>query len=91
MPLDMPDESVTTLNKESQNFSLNYGVTFLKALLKNKRIDLGEDLYGTLHDITSNVAKMYYQSNDEDQRINALDVLIFINSTEKLAHLLENV
>lgn len=34
---------------------------------------------------------MYYQSNDEDQKINALDVLIFINSSEKLAHLLENV
>ena len=60
MFLDMPDGSSTTLNKESQNFALNFGVTFLKAFLKNKRIDLGEDIYPTLHDITSNVAKMYY-------------------------------
>ena len=58
---------------------------------KNKKIELGVDLYPSLHDITSTFAQMYYETTVEDQRLSALDILVFINNSERYAHLLENV
>lgn len=91
MNLLTPDGNISTLSHESKNFAMIYAVSFLKALLKNKKIELGVDLYPSLHDITSTFAQMYYETTIEDQRLSALDVLVFINTSERYAHLLENV
>jgi len=43
-----------------------YIVMFLKAILKNKKIDLNDDNYPCLHEITSLIAKMYYKTSIEE-------------------------
>ena len=35
---------------------------FLKAILKNKKIDLNDEIYPSLHEITAHIAKMYYRT-----------------------------
>ena len=56
MNLLTPDGNTSTLCSESKNFAMIYAVSFLKALLKNKKIELGVDLYPSLHDITATFA-----------------------------------
>ncbi len=56
MNLLTPDGNISTLSHESKNFAMIYAVSFLKALLKNKKIELGVDLYPSLHDITASFA-----------------------------------
>lgn len=43
-----------------------YIVMFLKAILKNKKIDLNDDTYPSLHEITALIAKMYYKTSIEE-------------------------
>ena len=64
---------------------------FFKSCLKNKRIDLGVDMLPTLHNLTSRLAKMYYQTSNEEYKNMDIETLIFINNSEKYARLLENV
>jgi hypothetical protein len=42
-------------------------------------------------DLTVRIAKMYYETNNPDFREGAMDVLVFINTTEKFARLLDNI
>jgi len=56
MNLLTPDGNISTLNHESKNFAMIYAVAFLKNLLKNKKIELGVDVYPSLHDITATFA-----------------------------------
>jgi len=43
-----------------------YIVMFLKAILKNKKIELNDDTYPILHEITALIAKMYYKTSIEE-------------------------
>ena len=53
--------------------------------------DLGVDMLPTLHNLTSRLAKMYYQTSNEEYKNMDIETLIFINNSEKYARLLENV
>ena len=64
---------------------------FFYALLKNKKIDLVIDVFPIFHEITTKIAKLYYETKSENLKQNAMDVLCFINNSEKYSHLLENV
>lgn len=48
-------------------------------------------MFPIFHDITTRIAKMYYDTSNEDFKSNAMDILQFINSSEKYSRLLENV
>lgn len=48
-------------------------------------------MFPTFHEITTKIAKLYYETKNEKYKANAMDVLSFINSSEKYACLLENV
>lgn len=87
----MPDDSISSFQKESRIFALEAVCEFFMAMLKNKRIDLGVDMYPTFHEITTKIAKLYYETKSEALKANAMDVLSFINNSEKYSHLLENV
>ena len=89
--LIFPDGTVSSFGKESKVCALEYVTYFFKSFLRNKKIELGVDMFPTLHEITAKVAKMYYDTSDENFKMNAMDLLQFINNSEKYARLLENV
>jgi len=64
---------------------------FFKALLKNKRIDLGVEILPIFHDITSKIAAMYYLVTNSRLKDNAMSVLQLINNSLAYSLLLENV
>ena len=72
-------------------FALDSVCHFFKQFLRNKRIELAFDMFPVYHDIISRIAKMYYETNNEFFRENAMDILSFVNTSEKYARLLENV
>ena len=86
----MPDCSKSTLNREARILALDSVTKFFKSLLKNRRVDLGQDMFDTLHEITSRIAKMYYETTNDDFKANAMDILQYINNSDKYARLLEN-
>lgn len=87
----MPDNSETSFSIEMKIFALDAVCHFFKQFLKNKRIELAFDMFPVYHDIISRIAKMYYETNNEEFRENAMDILSFVNTSEKYARLLENV
>ena len=89
--IHLPDDNQTSFLHESKTFALQYVIEFFKSFLKNKKIDLGLDMFPIFHDITTRIAKMYYDTSNEDFKSNAMDILQFINSSEKYSRLLENV
>lgn len=89
--LVMPDGRRSSFSQESKQCALGYVPHFFKSCLRNKRIDLGVDMFPCLHMIASKIAKMYYSTQDEQLQWNAMDVLSFINNSERYARLLENV
>jgi hypothetical protein len=89
--LIMPDGRQSSFAQESKNEALGFVPHFFKSCLRNKRIDLGVDMFPCLHTIAQKIAKMYYSTEDEQQQWNAMDVLSFINNSERYARLLENV
>ena len=89
--LVMPDGRRSSFSQESKQCALGYVPHFFKSCLRNKRIDLGVDMFPCLHMIASKIAKMYYATQDEQLQWNAMDVLSFINNSERYARLLENV
>lgn len=48
-------------------------------------------MFPIFHDITTRIAKMYYDTSNDEFKSNAMDILQFINSSEKYSRLLENV
>jgi len=89
--LIFPDGTQSSFIKESRVCALEYVTHFFKAFLKNKRIELGVDMFLVFHDITAKIAKMFYETQSEHFKNNAMDILHFINNSERYAPLLENV
>jgi hypothetical protein len=87
----MPDNTETSFSLEMKIFALDAVCHFFKQFLKNKRIELAFDMFPVYHDIISRIAKMYYETDNIDFRENAMDILSFVNTSEKYARLLENV
>jgi hypothetical protein len=87
----MPDNAVSSFNKESKIYALEAVCEFFISMLKNKKVDLGVEIFPTFHEITTKIAKLYYETKSEALKANAMDVLTFINNSEKYSHLLENV
>ena len=87
----MPDNTVSSFTKESKIYAMDAVCHFFLALLKNKKIDLVIDVFPIFHEITTKIAKLYYETKSEHLKGNAMDVLVFINNSEKYSHLLENV
>jgi hypothetical protein len=87
----MPDGTVSSFSKESKVFAMEPVCKFFLTLLKNKKIDLVIDVFPIFHEITTKIAKLYYETKSENLKANAMDVLVFINNSEKYSHLLENV
>jgi hypothetical protein len=58
----MPDENHSSFLKESKLYAMQFVIEFFKTFLKNKRIDLGLDMFPVFHDITTKIAKMYYDT-----------------------------
>ena len=48
-------------------------------------------MFPVFHDITAKIAKMFYETKNEHFKNNAMDILHFINNSERYARLLENV
>ena len=48
-------------------------------------------MFPTFHEITTKIAKLYYETKNEKFKANAMDVLSYINGSEKYSCLLENV
>ena len=89
--LVMPDGRMSSFLKEAKQCALGFVPHFFKSCLRNRRIDLGVDMFPCLHTIAEKIAKMYYKTDDEQLQWNAMDVLSFINNSERYARLLENV
>lgn len=89
--LQFPDCTKSTLHRESRILALDSATQFFKAFLRNRSIDLGPDMYDTFHEITARIAKMYYETTNEDFQANAMDILYYINNSDKYARLLENI
>ena len=87
----MPDNTISSFNKEARIFALDAACEFFLSVLKNKKIELGLEILPIFHEITTKIAKMYYETQNETLKGNAMDVLVYINNSEKYSHLLENV
>ena len=87
----MPDGTTTTFLKESKILGLEAIPSFFKSLLRNKKIELGLDIFPTFHIITAQIAKMYYATSNENHKANAMDILCYINTSLTYARLLDNV
>ena len=70
-----PDGTISTLMTEAKHFAMDYVCHFFKALLKNKKIDLGLNIFPLLHNIASIIAAMYYQVTNQTYKDNAMSVL----------------
>jgi len=58
--LVMPDGRRSSFLDESRKCALDHVPHFFKSCLRNKRIDLGVDMFPCLHTIAAKIAKMYY-------------------------------
>lgn len=87
----LPNGASTSFLQESKVFALDEVCHFFKQFLKNRKIELGVDMFPVYHDIIARIAKMYYETDNEDFKSNAMDILAFVNTSEKYARLLENV
>ena len=52
--------------------ALGFVPHFFKSCLRNKRIDLGVDMFPCLHTIASKIAKMYYATQEEQLQWNLI-------------------
>lgn len=89
--LILPDNSISSFSKEAKTCALDNICDFFISLLKNKKVDLGVDMFPTFYEITTKIAKLYYETKNETYKSNAMDVLQFINNSDKYSRLLENV
>lgn len=64
---------------------------FFLFFVKNKSIDLGVEMFPVYHEITTKLAKLYYETQNKAFKNNAMDVLSAVNNSEKYSCLLENV
>jgi len=87
----MPDMSTTSFQKESKKFAMQQVCLFFLFFVKNKSIDLGVEMFPVYHEITTKLAKLYYETQNKAFKNNAMDVLSAVNNSEKYSCLLENV
>jgi hypothetical protein len=93
-PITFPDGKVSNFLKEAKIFAMDFVTVFMKILLKNKFIELPSEIFRPYTEITEKIAKMYYlvdknEPYQENFTFNAMEVLVFINTSEKYAVLLE--
>tara|TARA_B110000285_G_scaffold234035_1_gene309615 strand:+ start:193 stop:1335 length:1143 start_codon:yes stop_codon:yes gene_type:complete len=88
-----PDGARSSFLKESKIHALGCVTSFFKAFLRNKKVEstVGIDMFPVYHEITIKIARMYYLTPTATFKNNAMDVLQFINTSEKYSHLLQNV
>ena len=86
-----PDGTVSSFQKEAKVYALDAVCSFYLSFVQNKKIDLGVEMFPNFHEITTKIAKMYYITSNDKFKTNAIDVLQFINTSEKYSCLLENV
>jgi hypothetical protein len=88
-----PDGFRSSFLKESKIHALGCVTSFFKAFLRNKKVEstVGIDMFPVYHEITIKIARMYYLTPNVTFKNNAMDVLQFINTSEKYSHLLQNV
>ena len=89
--LMFPDGIMTSIGKEAKVTAMEGITTFFLSFVKNKRIDLHVDLFPTFHEITAKIAKLYYETKNDKFKANAMEVLQFINHSQKFSCLLDNV
>ena len=73
--LILPDNSISSFSKEAKQCALDNICDFFISLLKNKKVDLGVDMFPTFYEITTKIAKLYYETKNETYKSNAMDVL----------------
>lgn len=71
----LPDQTVSSFQKEAKICALNSVCQFFLNFVLNKKIDLGVDMFPTFHEITTKIAKLYYETKNEKFKGNAMDVL----------------
>lgn len=88
-----PDGARSSFLKESKIHALGCVTSFFKAFLRNKKVEstVGIDMFPVYHEIAIKIARMYYLTPTATFKNNAMDVLQFINTSEKYSHLLQNV
>lgn len=96
LKIRFPDGTMSDFLTEAKIYAMDYITVFLRNLLKNRIIEMPLEIFPTYHDITEKIAKMYYMvDNKMDYQsnfaFNAMEVLSFINTSEKYAVLLEGV
>lgn len=77
--LFMPDGSESSLSAQAKVFALDSVSNFMRELMRNDILDIGIDMFPIFHEITTVIAKMYYNTDDEDLKASAMDVLRYIN------------
>jgi hypothetical protein len=92
--ITFPDGTSSNLSKEARIYAMDYITVFMRTLLKNKFIELPMEIFPAYHEITDKLARMYYLIDknlpyQENFAFNAMEVLSFINTSEKYAVLLE--
>lgn len=96
LKIKFPDGTMSDFLTEAKIYAMDYITVFLKNLLKNRTIEMPLEIFPTYHDITEKIAKMYYMVDNKMEyqsnfAFNAMEVLSFINTSEKFAVLLEGV
>lgn len=81
---------------EGKIYAMDFITVFFKILLKNRSIEMPLEIFPVYHGITANIAKMYYMVDNKAEYqnnfcMNGMEVLSFINTSEKYAVLLEGV
>jgi hypothetical protein len=94
--LKYPDGTISDFLTEAKIYAMDFITVFFKILLKNKTIEMPLEVFPNYHEITEKIAKMYYMVDEKAEyqsnfKFNAMEVLSFINTSEKYAVLLEGV
>lgn len=64
---------------------------FLKSLLMNKSINLGANVNEIYREIVIMIARMYYMTENMNLKQNAMELLKYVNGSERYSYLLDNV
>jgi hypothetical protein len=86
-----PDLTHSSFLKEAKHLAMDGISKFFLAIVKNPRIDLGVDMMPDFHAISVRMAKLYYLTDNKTYKMNAMEYLSFINSSDKYSFLLDNV
>lgn len=85
----LPDGSFTSFQKEARIFAMEHVCTFLRELLINQDIQL--NIIKVYRQIIVIVARLYYKTESTHLKTNAMELLKFVNGSDKYSYLLDNV